>query len=68
MTVADTPTVVELHLDQVADEIDQEARRAAVAEWNQLPPTRQAHAAFDAILDRQRARLARKRTRAAEGG
>ena len=67
MPDTDTPTVADL--DLADEQLDREARVAAVAEWNGLPPTRQAHALFDAILAKRRRRVARSREKqAARGG
>lgn len=55
---ADLPaTEPEIGLD---DEIDREARRCAVLQWANLPPTRAAVVSFDQLVERHRERLARK--------
>jgi hypothetical protein len=39
------------------------ARRAAVMEWNRLPPTRQAAVEFDRLVAKHRRRIERERDR-----
>lgn len=55
-------TVPDLDLDS---ELEAEARRCAVAQWNALPEFRKARVAFDRLVETHRRRLTLKRQRAA---
>jgi hypothetical protein len=63
------PDADTLHdLDLADAELDLQARRAAVLEWNRLPPGHQARIAFDHLVAKHRRRLVRKKEQAAASG
>lgn len=49
---------------RLGSDLELEATRCAVVEWNNLPPTRQALVRFERLVDKHRERLARLRARA----